>query len=163
MTGIERFRKQLIGETQATARSLESLASVPESARSSEAYQRGLGVMAHIQQARRVWLERVERRPVTPVADWFPAWAIEESARHAAELDRSWSTLLDSIREPDLERPVVYASFKGERFSSTLDDILIHVFNHSTYHRGQVARLVSECGGDRALTDYIGFFRTPLD
>lgn len=38
---------------------------------------------------------------------------------------------------------MLYSNIKGEKFTSTLDDILIHVFNHSTYHRGQVALLVT--------------------
>lgn len=160
MPGIERYRKLLVAETRATALTLRSMESIPEANRAGADAARALGIMAHIQLARRIWLERAERLASAPVPDWFPAWPIEQSARVAAELDRSWSLFLDSIREPDLDRPVLYSNSKGEKFTSTLDDILIHVFNHSTYHRGQVARLVTDAGGARAQTDYIAFFRT---
>ncbi|MCC6229522.1 MAG: DinB family protein [Phycisphaerales bacterium] len=161
MSGIERYRKLLIAETRATALALQSIASIPDANRAGHDAQRALGIMAHIQLARRIWLERAERLTSAPVPDWFPASPPEQTAKLAAELDRSWSAFLDSIRDPDLDRPVLYSNIKGEKFTSTLDDILIHVFNHSTYHRGQVARLVTDAGGQRAQTDYIGFFRTP--
>ncbi|MBL8760019.1 MAG: DinB family protein [Phycisphaerae bacterium] len=160
MSGIERYRKLLVAETRATALAFESIGTIPEANRAGGDGARALGIMAHIQLARRIWLERAERLPTSPVPDWFPAWPLGQSTALAGELDRGWSTFLDSIREPDLERPVPYSNTKGERFANTLDDILIHVFNHSTYHRGQVARLVADAGGVRALTDYIGFFRT---
>lgn len=160
MSGIERYRKLLIAEARATALALQSIASIPDANRAGADAQRAQGIMAHIQLARRIWLERAERLASAPVPDWFPAWPVEQTAKLAGELDRSWSAFLDSIRDPDLDRPVLYSNIKGEKFTSTLDDILIHVFNHSTYHRGQVARLVTDAGGQRALTDYIAFFRT---
>lgn len=159
MPGIERYRKLLIAETRATALAFESIASIPEANRAGGDCRRALGIMAHIQLARRIWLERAERLASEPVSDWFPDWPIEQTARLAAELDRSWSAFLDSIREPDLDRPVLYRNTKGEQFTNALDDILIHVFNHSTYHRGQIAMLVAKAGGPPASTDLIVFSR----
>ena len=34
-------------------------------------------------------------------------------------------------------------------------DVLAHLFMHASYHRGQIARLVAECGGEVEATDYI--------
>jgi uncharacterized damage-inducible protein DinB len=40
-----------------------------------------------------------------------------------------------------------------------VDDILLHVALHGSYHRGQVALLVREAANKPAPTDYIGFVR----
>ena len=48
---------------------------------------------------------------------------------------------------------------KGEKFQSGLDDIMLHVLNHASYHRGQVALLQRADGQEPAYTDYIQFVR----
>jgi uncharacterized damage-inducible protein DinB len=48
---------------------------------------------------------------------------------------------------------------KGEKFANTIKDIVVHVINHSTYHRAQIAQLVKQSGGEPAKTDYIVYQR----
>jgi uncharacterized damage-inducible protein DinB len=47
----------------------------------------------------------------------------------------------------------------GQAFTSTVEDILLHVCLHGQYHRGQVALLLREAGAAPATTDYIAFAR----
>lgn len=160
--GVARFRKQLAAETLANGLSLDSLRSVPERARSMPAYARALQLIPHCQLARGVWLSRLRGESHSMPKDWFPAWSQDESQAKCAEQDARWAAYLESLRDSDLGAQCHYQSSEGQRYVSTVDDILIHVFNHSTYHRGQLARLVSECGGQRAGTDYIGFARKAI-
>jgi uncharacterized damage-inducible protein DinB len=39
--------------------------------------------------------------------------------------------------------------------SNTLRDLLIHVINHSTYHRGQVAAMLRRLGTPALSTDFL--------
>jgi uncharacterized damage-inducible protein DinB len=48
---------------------------------------------------------------------------------------------------------------KGEKFANTIKDIIVHVINHSKYHRAQIAQLISLSGGEPAKTDYIVYQR----
>ena len=148
-------------ERWATPRTLDALDTIPEPARSSPQAVRAAQVMAHVQLARRVWLARLNDRVERP-ADWFPAWPLPELRAAAAEIDRAWGDYLRVLTPTALAQTFEYASSDGQRFSNTVHDVLTHVFNHSTYHRGQVARLVHECGGQRPSTDFIFFARTPL-
>lgn len=158
MSMIEHFRTMQRYEAWANKATLDSMESVPAGARSGMQFTRALQVMAHNQLARSVWLARVEGR-VEKVADWFPAWTIEQTRARAAELDRLWSALLETAADADMTRQVSYHSSEGVAYRSTLLEVLTHVYNHSTYHRGQVARLVSEAGGRRASTDFIAMTR----
>lgn len=160
--GIARFTKQLAAETLANDLTLKSLASVPEHGRHSGAFQRASQLLPHNQIARRVWLCRLKGEKPEMPKDWFPSWTPEETRGVCAELDAAWATYLSTITDADLARETQYTSSEGKRYTSLVEDILIHVFNHSTYHRGQIARLVTECGGERAGTDYIAFRRTAL-
>jgi uncharacterized damage-inducible protein DinB len=46
---------------------------------------------------------------------------------------------------------------KGKRFEHVVQNVLVHVVNHAHYHRGQLATLVHQNGGNRPYTDYMGY------
>ncbi|MEK6701783.1 MAG: DinB family protein [Planctomycetota bacterium] len=148
-------------ETWASSLTIDSIDTVPQSARNSPQFLRAIQVMAHIQIARRVWLARLKNE-AWRVDDWFPAWPIADSRREALELDNAWSSFLASLSGADLSMACRYTSSEGVRYESSISDIIAHVLNHSTYHRGQIARLVSEAGGRRAGTDLIAMTRRQL-
>ena len=58
-----------------------------------------------------------------------------------------------------LAMSVRYHSNEGTPWVSTVEEIVTHVLNHSTYHRGQISMLVQAAGGERATTDFIGITR----
>jgi uncharacterized damage-inducible protein DinB len=112
-------------------------------------------LLPHNQLSRYVWLARLEGRPYECPKDWFPAWSLEQARMAEEEQNREWAEYLEALSDQDLPKPIGYTSSEGVPHVRIVDDILTHVFNHSTYHRGQLARLVTECGGQRARTDFI--------
>jgi uncharacterized damage-inducible protein DinB len=44
-----------------------------------------------------------------------------------------------------------------------VEDILTQLFGHSSYHRGQVALLIRDLGGEPAVTDYVFWVREPVE
>lgn len=62
-----------------------------------------------------------------------------------------------------MQRPltdvVKYSNTKGQEFSNSLYDILLHLFNHGTYHRGQIATDMRRNGLEPLNTDYITMVR----
>jgi uncharacterized damage-inducible protein DinB len=154
-TGVGRYQRLLAYEAEANRRALDSLETVPDSARKSAAFARAMVLMPHMQLARFIWLARLEGRPYENPSDWFPFWTIEQTRLAEAEQNREWAEYLGGLSESDLTQTISYTTSEGEPRVRMIDDILTHVFNHSTYHRGQLARLVHECGGKRAVTDFI--------
>lgn len=159
MTRLERFGGLLAYETWATNLAMGSIESVPPERRSHPQFARALRIASHIQVARHVWLERLHGRPAGAGIDFFPAWDAPRVRREGVELDGRWSGFLGRQREQDLDSEIHYTSSEGARYAGRVEDILTHVINHATYHRGQIASLVTECGGLRATTDFIGYTR----
>jgi uncharacterized damage-inducible protein DinB len=153
--GVARYRKLLAYEQEANERAFASLESVPHGGRGHASFERATRLLPHNQLARSIWLARLEGRPYEVPKDWFPAWSLDQARIAAQEQHREWLEYFEELSDHDLARPVSYVSTEGESFVRLVDDILTHVFNHSTYHRGQLARLVTECGGQRAKTDFI--------
>jgi len=118
---------------------------------------KALTLYAHVLGAEARWLARIAyREPDVPV---WPTLTIDEAAslaaRNASELDALTST----FSPRDLEREITYQNSAGQTFTSTVEDILLHVALHGAYHRGQVALVIRGNGGEPASTDYIAFVR----
>jgi len=125
--------------------------------RSSGSDTRALTIYSHVLGAEAVWLARLAGRP-SDVAVW-PILSLEQAAslaeRNAAELDAP----LVSLSPDDLGREIDYRTSDGRAFRSSIEDILLHVALHGSYHRGQIALLIRGGGGEPASTDYIAFIR----
>jgi uncharacterized damage-inducible protein DinB len=121
---------------------------------------RALGLMAHVLGTEWLWLSRARRQP-SPAPVW-PAWTAGECAAQADALARAWDSFLDGLTEDRLGEKVPYVNSKGEEWSSSVEDMLLHTVLHSVYHRGQVAAEVRAGGGEPAYTDFIHAVRQGL-
>ncbi len=146
-------------ETWANDRALASLDTVPVDMRTRPSFTRAAQLLPHSTLARTIWLMRLRGVKHEIPKEWFPNWTTEETRRQMSTVDAQWREFLGSLTDADTERVITYHSSEGVRYESSVHDICTHVFHHSAYHRGQVARLVSESGGQRASTDYIIFTR----
>ena len=59
----------------------------------------------------------------------------------------------------DLEAAIDYRDMAGNPFTQKLADILQHIVNHSTYHRGQLTTMIRQVGVTPPRTDFLVFAR----
>jgi len=59
----------------------------------------------------------------------------------------------------DLDHLIEFRNTKGTLYRHPLWEMLVHLVNHSTYHRGQVTVLLRALDNKPAATDMIAFFR----
>jgi uncharacterized damage-inducible protein DinB len=115
--------------------------------------------LGHILGAQIVWIERLTgSTPVgLPSPDSFPdlasvraKWAETEPRLHA---------YVNSLTQADIDRVLEYRNLKGVTFHDQIGQILQHLANHGSYHRGQVTTLLRQLGAKPVNTDMIGFYR----
>ncbi len=63
--------------------------------------------------------------------------------------------LVDDMVEGDLNRTLKYSDTKGVASERQFYELICHFFNHQTHHRGQVSTLLSQCGVDIGVTDFL--------
>lgn len=114
-------------------------------------------LLAHLVSAQKLWLNRVLNREIV-VTPWDKL-PIKECISQSTSVTAEWVNLLESYNDKDLDKRIEYMNTRGEKYVNTLRDIIIHVINHSTYHRAQIAQLVRQSGGEPAKTDYIVYQR----
>lgn len=115
--------------------------------------------LAHIYGGEWVWLERWHGR--TPTALPAPADFADLAALRArwlvleSELDAFVSSLTQEKLNADLETRTI----DGTRYVQPLWQMMQHVVNHGSYHRGQVATFLRQLGHKAVATDLIRFYR----
>jgi RimJ/RimL family protein N-acetyltransferase/uncharacterized damage-inducible protein DinB len=116
-----------------------------------------LGLLGHILGAEHVWLSRIQG--TTPAIAVWPTLSLEECRARAAEHELAFRILLLDASPADLQRTISYHNSAGEAYVSTVEDILLHLFLHGTYHRGQIAQQQRRDGQVAGPSDYIAFAR----
>lgn len=69
----------------------------------------------------------------------------------------STSSVLNSH---SIDDTINYKNLAGETHQSSVRDIILHIVNHGTYHRGQIIQLMQQDGLKTVSTDFIKFSRT---
>jgi len=115
--------------------------------------------LAHICGADEVWLRRIQGvlSPQFPAKDEFSSKEI--LIERYKRIREEYRALIEAQTETGLGKSHSYRNLKGVEFTTPLDQILLHVANHATYHRGQVASLIRRVKGKPPVTDLIEFFR----
>jgi len=114
---------------------------------------RALRIMAHVLAAEDLWLSRL-RQDGQAIVVW-PELDLEGAFARTTDLEARWRLFLGALEPHRLSQALPYVNSKGERWESTVEDILLHVVLHSSYHRGQVALVLRGSGWEPAYTDYI--------
>jgi len=68
-------------------------------------------------------------------------------------LDEALLELASELSDQDLSQPISYQNDKGKDANKSLFNLLMHVFNYQTYHKGQIITLLSQMDIDIGITD----------
>ena len=75
---------------------------------------------------------------------------------------RQWESYVKSDAVNDAADAILhYKNLKGEPFTQVMNEVLLHLFNHGTYHRGQLITMLHALEMDKLpATDFIIWGRT---
>ncbi len=111
--------------------------------------------LEHLANADAIWWSRLAGAPAPSL-----------SAKHAppelnALLRQSCERLIDLVQSPTFDYRAMcrYTKVGGQSFAEPVGDILTHVVNHGTHHRGQLVAQLRAAGVAPPETDYIKWVR----
>jgi uncharacterized damage-inducible protein DinB len=145
------FRQLAAYNKWANARIYAAALALPE-----DAYRRPTGVffgslhgtLNHLLVTDRIWLHRLTGTGDAP--DRLDAILFEDRAaltRARLAEDARLIALIDTYDAPTLARPIAYRTMAGKPHEQPLADLLAHLFNHQTHHRGQAHACCSIVSG----------------
>jgi uncharacterized damage-inducible protein DinB len=117
------------------------------------------GTFVHVVAAEEIWLSRwkgAPRQKLTGVEDIGSLEALRDWWRRVRE---ERDAFVESLDPSALEAIHEITTTQGATHRHRLEDMVRHLVNHSTYHRGQLAGMLRQLGKRPKATDLVRFYR----
>lgn len=114
----------------------------------------------HMWDASSAWWQRLQmhEQVVMPSLSFHPS--MKDIANGLLQQNRQWYSFVQDASDEMLSASLPYKNIRGEHFVQPVFEIVMHLTNHGTYHRGQVVTLLRQLGVEKIpQTDYILFAR----
>lgn len=116
--------------------------------------------LMHIWYAESIWWQRLKLQEVI-VPPGHENITYGEIAAGVLNQSALWNEWVDKSTIAALEHEFVYRNTKKEQFKQPVYQMLLHIFNHGTYHRGQLVTMLRQLNTENIpATDFILYSRT---
>ncbi|MBI1332641.1 MAG: hypothetical protein GC165_07150 [Armatimonadetes bacterium] len=152
---IDRFRHWYEHEKAANLRMIEMIESVPFERHEDPRFVRAVCLAAHLAACRENWLDRMDSDGENQT-DWFvDHFELGGLRPRYQRIERQWTEYLERLKDEDLPKNFEFQGGDGTHYILRIETQLTQLVGHAFYHRGQVALLVDELGGETVDTDYL--------
>ena len=155
MDRIEVYRRWYEQERVSNGQMLGMLESVPAEARSDPRFQRAVVLAAHLAACRENWLDRMVAGGTHQVEWWPESAEIAGLGPRYVALEERWSAYLDQLCDDQLDVDFEFSVSSDTRYRWNIEGQIMQLVGHAFYHRGQIALLVEQLGGETVDTDYL--------
>lgn len=114
---------------------------------------RTIPLFSHCLNAHQIWNARILK------TDSFGVHQLH-ALKNCKDIDKTnYVDTLKIIDTFDFEETINYTNSKGDNFENTVQDILFHIANHFTHHKGQLISDLRQQEIEPPVTDYIFYKR----
>jgi len=112
--------------------------------------------LLHMLDAESIWWQRIKlKEKVDRPSDAFSG-DFADLRKQLLQQNNQWLEWLNGLNEHGLQHEFIYFNSKKERFKQPTYQMLIHLFNHGTYHRGQLVTMLRQLGIEKIpATDFM--------
>lgn len=116
--------------------------------------------LLHLWDVEDIWWQRLKlSEQQVWQSETFNGSVIELSTNLVSQ-SKQWVEWVDVATEAALQHEFIYRNSKKDQFKQPVYEMLVHLFNHQTFHRGQLITMVRHIReGDIPNTDLISFLR----
>jgi uncharacterized damage-inducible protein DinB len=118
------------------------------------------GTLLHVVGAENIWLSRWTDKTVLKLLDPKDYPTLAAVRKKWDEVEHGMSEFVSSLTEENISAVVTYKTTEGKQFSYPLWQMMQHVVNHSSYHRGQIVTMLRQLGIRPVGTDLIAYYRS---
>jgi uncharacterized damage-inducible protein DinB len=111
--------------------------------------------VTHLLESDWLWVNRFKGIPLATV----PTWQLDS----AADIYREWKIVQEDMLSAtqalavDKTQKIAFITRKGIPYELPFEDLIMHITNHGSYHRGQLTHMIRVVGGQPVGTDYFIF------
>ncbi|MBS1764063.1 MAG: DinB family protein [Bacteroidetes bacterium] len=116
--------------------------------------------LQHIYTSEKVWQSRLNNDVFHEQPQGGFPEKISELCRLLKENNASIRDYVSALTEEALQRKITYRNTKGVEYSNSIQEIIMHLVNHESYHRGQLVTMMRGAGHTAfEQMDYIAYLR----
>ena len=147
----------------ASQRILDVIIALPEEKQLTEvpsSFKSLYKTVLHMLDAENIWWQRMkmQERIIVPSENF--KGTLQELAGNLLQQSKQWEEWVASASDLSLEHVFQYYNNKKEHFKMPVYQMVHHVFNHGTYHRGQLINMLRQLGVKKLpQTDFIVWSR----
>jgi uncharacterized damage-inducible protein DinB len=117
-----------------------------------------LGTLVHVFAADRIWMARVKGEALTSFI------SEGDYNLHVLQIDwpllyEKWNEWAAGLADENASAEISYHDMKGNPHVSTAWEVVLHLVNHGTHHRGQVAGFLRALGHTPPPLDLVLYYR----
>ena len=115
----------------------------------------------HLLDAENIWWQRLKlEEHIERPSDTFSG-DFAELEKKLLQQSRLWEDWVKNASELQLQHVFAYQNTRREQFKQPVKEVLLHIFNHGSYHRGQLIDMFHQLGIEKLPpTDFIVYTRT---
>tara|TARA_Y100000588_G_scaffold131169_1_gene143756 strand:- start:4830 stop:5285 length:456 start_codon:yes stop_codon:yes gene_type:complete len=114
---------------------------------------RTIPLLSHSINAQQIWNARITNKEKLGVH-------AEHSLKECKQIDdENYADTIKILDEYELNKIILYSNSKGTEFKNTIQQILFHIANHFSHHKGQIISDLRQNGIEPIVTDYIFYKR----
>ena len=100
--------------------------------------------LMHMWDAESIWWQRMKlQEQVIPPGQNFSG-GFPEIAQGLISQSKLWHEWIMNAQEHMFEHEFIYYTTKREKFKQAVYQVILHIFNHGTYHRGQIVNILRQ-------------------
>ena len=115
-----------------------------------------LSLLGHVVAAQFLWLHRIKGLPAPDVKLWGE-YTLEQLIEMSERASQQWLEFVEATE--NFDREMTYRNYVNEPYTNNVENVMIHLVNHSSYHRAQIAMLLRQKGYEPINTDFITYDR----
>ena len=116
--------------------------------------------LMHMWDAESIWWQRMKMQEVITAPALNFTGTTQDVANALLQQNKMWEAWISNATPAALDHVFHYRNSKKKQFRQPVYQMLLHLFNHGTYHRGQLVSLLRQAGVDKiSATDFIVWSR----
>lgn len=118
------------------------------------------GTLLHMWDAESIWWQRMKlQEGIIPPSANFQG-TTRDVAMALLHQNKLWESWIGNASPAALDHVFMYFNSRREQFKMPVYQMLFHVFNHGTYHRGQLVNMLRQLGVQKIpQTDFVIWVR----
>lgn len=116
--------------------------------------------LVHLWDVESLWYQRLMKipNPIWPGKDF--TGDVQKLCSNLLAASTQWKEWIEEKTVGDLEKNFGYRNSRGEAFNQPVKEAVLHLFNHQSFHRGQIVTMLRQNNIERIpATDFIVFSR----